>query len=92
MAYPEDLSFLFLSPTRIVYGARAASEVAVELGNLGCRKAVIVTDRFLLERTDLVRRLEKSLGAACVGVFADVPSDSGVHVVNEGHAFGACTW
>jgi alcohol dehydrogenase len=86
MAYnAEDLSFLFFSPTRIVYGVGSAGDVAVELRNLGCSKAVIVSDRFLYDRTGLVKKIERSLGSMCVGVFADVPSDSGLHVVNQGY-------
>ena len=87
MAYTEDLSFLFFSPTRVVYGVDSSNDVAVELRNLGCTKAVIVTDRFLSEETGLVKKIEKSLGTLCVGVFADVPSDSGLHVVNQGYQF-----
>jgi aldehyde dehydrogenase (NAD+) len=87
MAYTEDLSFLFYSPTRVVYGVNSANDVAVELRNLGCAKALVVTDRFLMETTDLVKKIEKSLGDMCVGVFADVPSDSGVHAVNQGYQF-----
>jgi aldehyde dehydrogenase (NAD+) len=87
MAYDEDLSFLFFSPTRIVYGVGSGGDVAMELSNLGCARAVLVTDRFLYENTDLVKKIEKSLGDLCVGVFADVPSDSGLHVVNAGYAF-----
>lgn len=81
----EDLSFLFYAPTRIVYGVRSAGDVAMELHGLGCEKALLVTDRLLYDSTDLVKGIEKTLGDACVGVFADVPSDSGVHVVDQGY-------
>jgi alcohol dehydrogenase class IV len=87
MAYTEDLSFLFYSPTRVDYGVNSAADVAVELGDLGCRRAVIVTDRFLLENTDLVTKLERALGTMSAGIFADVPPDSGVHVVDQGYEF-----
>jgi alcohol dehydrogenase class IV len=87
MAYTEDLSFLFYSPTRVVYGINSAADAALELGGLGCSRAVIVTDRFLLENTDLVTKLEKTLGAMSAGIFADVPPDSGVHVVDQGYEF-----
>ncbi|OFW58641.1 MAG: hypothetical protein A2133_07920 [Actinobacteria bacterium RBG_16_64_13] len=83
----EDLSFLFFAPTRIVYGVNSAADVAVELRNLGCDKAVIVTDQSLYDNTDLVKKIEKTLGTMCVGVYSDVPSDSGLHVVNRGYAF-----
>jgi aldehyde dehydrogenase (NAD+) len=88
MAYrAEDLSFLFYTPTRIVFGVGAAGDVAVELRNLGCEKAVLVTDRWLYDNTDLVSKIEKWLGDLCAGVFADVPSDSGLHIINQGYEF-----
>jgi alcohol dehydrogenase class IV len=87
MPYSEDLSFLFYSPTRVVFGANSSNDVGVELRSLGCSKAVIVTDPFLYEKTDIVKMVEKALGPACVGIFYDVPADSGVHVVNKGYEF-----
>lgn len=83
----QDLSFLFFSPTRIVYGVGSADDAGVELRNLEVDRAVVITDRFLRESTDLVKGVEKALGAACAGVFSDVPSDSGLHVVNQGYEF-----
>jgi alcohol dehydrogenase class IV len=88
MSYGGDLSFLFFNPTRVVFGDGASSDAAVELRGLGRSRALVVTDRFLAEKTDIVAKIVKSLGSACVGVFSDVPSDSGVHVVNAGAAFG----
>jgi len=60
----------------------------VELAGLGRKRALVVTDRQLAEKTDIVGRVTRALGAACAGVYADVPADSGVHVVNEAAAFG----
>jgi alcohol dehydrogenase len=88
MEYPADLSFLFTNPTKIVFGAGSSGDAGVELRALSCRKALIVTDRFLSEKTDIVKRIAKSLGDACAGIFSEVPADSGVHVVNAGAAFG----
>jgi alcohol dehydrogenase len=87
MGYDADLSFLFYTPTRIVFGANSANDVAVELQNLGCTKAVIVADPFLHAKTDIIAKIEKKLGAMSVGVFSEIPSDSGVHVINKGYAF-----
>lgn len=88
MGYDCDLSFLFTAPTRIVFGAGASSDVGVELGSLGRARALVVTDRSLSEKTDVAARVERSLGKACVGVFRDVPPDSGVHVVDAGAELG----
>ncbi|HPQ72045.1 MAG TPA: iron-containing alcohol dehydrogenase [bacterium] len=87
MSYSEDLSFLFFCPTRIVYGVNTAADAGIEMRSLGCEKVILVTDPFLFEKTDAVKKIEKSLGSMCVGVFSDVPSDSGLHVVNQGYEF-----
>ncbi|MGA2478640.1 MAG: iron-containing alcohol dehydrogenase [Spirochaetia bacterium] len=91
MGYPADLSFLFMAPTRIVFGAGTSRDAPMELTALGCRRALIVTDTFLREKTLIVTRIQKALGAACAGVFSDVPPDSGVHVINAAAGMGrAC--
>ena len=88
MGYPGDLSFLYMAPTRVVFGAGASADVGVELGALGGEKALVVTDRHLAEKTDIVSRVTRALGGRCGGVFADVPADSGVHVVNKAADYG----
>lgn len=88
MEYPADLSFLFMNPTRVVYGVGSSAEVAPELAGLGCRKALVVTDALLAGKADVVGKITKTLGPACAGVFSDVPADSGLHVVNVGAELG----
>lgn len=84
MTYEGDLSFIFTNPTRVLFGAGVHREVKLELLAAGGSKALIVTDALLVENTDIPKRVQQALGDACVGVFSDVPSDSGVHVVDEG--------
>lgn len=88
MGYPADLSFLFTAPTRIVFGTGTSGDAAMELSALECRRALVVTDAFLREKTGIVARIQKALGAACAGVFSNVPPNSGVHVVDAGAAAG----
>ena len=88
MGYPADLSFLYTAPTRIVFGQGSARDVGVELAGLGREKALVVTDRHLAEKTDIVSRITRALGSRCAGVYADVPADSGIQVVNKAAAFG----
>jgi len=88
MEYPADLSFLFMNPTRVVYGAGSSAEVAPELTGLGCRRALVVTDKVLAAKADIVGKITRALGPACAGVFSDVPADSGVHTVNAGAELG----
>lgn len=61
----------------------------MELRRLGCSRAVIVTDLFLHNEIELTKKIEKSLGSKCVGVFDEVPSDSGVHTVHAGTQFAS---
>ncbi len=88
MGYPADLSFLFLSPTRIVFGPGSSAEAGIELASLGCRRALVVTDRLLAEKTDIVGRVVRALGGACAGVFSEVPAESSVEAVNAGAEAG----
>lgn len=88
MSYPADLSFLFTAPTRIVFGAGSVTDIGVELRGLGRSRALVVTDAHLREKTDVVERVGRSLGSLCAGIYSDVPSDSGVHVVDAGARFG----
>jgi alcohol dehydrogenase class IV len=86
MGYDTELAFLHYAPTRIVYGAGALSELPSELGNLGCERAMIVTDKDLAAHTDLVERVRKTLGSRCAGIWAEVEPDSSVAVVDGGAA------
>jgi alcohol dehydrogenase class IV len=87
MAYDDSLSFLHYAPTRVVFGAGSLTEAAPELDQLGVSRAVIVTDRVLAEKTDLVTKLRGVLGARCAGVYADAIPDSGLHIVDAGAAY-----
>jgi alcohol dehydrogenase len=87
MSYGADLNFSLVQPTRIVFGDGAVGELQIELKRLGVERAVIVTDTILREKTDLVARVEKSLGARCAGVYDGVIPDTGVEVIDQGAAF-----
>ncbi len=89
MDYPSDLSFLFYSPTRIVFGPGSARDVGAELEGLVARRALLVTDKNLRGHTDIVARVEKALGSSLVGVFDEVPADSDVEAVEAGAAFAS---
>jgi alcohol dehydrogenase class IV len=88
MPYDASLNFVFWSPTKIVFGENTALDVSIEVGNLKCKKALIVTDRDLAKNTDIPERIKKVLGNLCVGIFTDVEPDSGIHIVNQGAKLG----
>ncbi len=87
MDYAKTLNFVFRLPTKVIFGSGAAKEAGMEVDELKRTKALIVTDRDLV-KTDLVKIVQKALGAKCVGVFSDVTPDSGVHIVNAGAEYG----
>ena len=88
MPYDANLNFVFWSPTKIVFGENTALDVSIEVENLNCKKALIVTDRDLAKNTDVPGRIKKVLGNLCVGIFTDVEPDSGIHIVNQGAKLG----
>jgi alcohol dehydrogenase len=84
MRYGSDLSFLHFSPTKVVFGHRSLGELPSELDGLGVSRVLVVTDAVLASKTDLVARVEKTLGRRFAGVYADVVPDSGVGIVDRG--------
>jgi alcohol dehydrogenase class IV len=88
MPYDASLNFVFWSPTKVVFGENTALDVAIEVENLKCKKALIVTDRDLVRNTDIPERIKKALGNLSVGIFSDVEADSGIHIVNHGAKLG----
>ncbi|MEW6376801.1 MAG: iron-containing alcohol dehydrogenase [Thermodesulfobacteriota bacterium] len=88
MPYDANLNFVFWSPTKIIFGEKAALDVAIEVETLKCKKALIVTDKDLAKNTDIPEKIKKTLGNLCVGIFSDVEADSGLHIVNQGAKLG----
>jgi len=87
MAYDPDLSFVYFGPTKVIFGnGSSAQEVESEMGALGCSRAVVVTDQGII-KAGLLEKITASLGAKCVGVYSDIPQDTGIDVVNSASAF-----
>jgi len=83
MSYDSDLAFIYGGPTKIVFGDGSSKDTESEMSILGCGRAVIITDKGIIS-AGLVDRVAESLGNKCVGIFSDVPQDSGIEVVNNG--------
>ncbi len=83
-----SLNFVFWSSTKVVFGENTALDVAIEVENLKCKRALIVTDKDLFTNTDIPEKIRKALGNLCVGIFSDVEPDSGIHIVNQGAKLG----
>jgi alcohol dehydrogenase len=84
MAYGADLNFSVYQPTRVVFGDGTVGELALECKRLGIERAMIVTDRVMRERTDVVARVEKALGARLGAIYDGVIPDTGVACIDEG--------
>jgi alcohol dehydrogenase class IV len=87
MHYSNDLNFIFYTPTRIIFGEGCLRELPSEISRLSAGKSLLLTDDFLRKRTGLVEKAEKMLGNRCAGIFSDIPSDSGVHVIQNAYEF-----
>jgi len=77
------LEFLFTLPTRIVFALGSAREAGLELDRAGGTRCVLVTDRFLRERTNMTSRVEAALGARLACVYDGVVPDAPVATVEE---------
>jgi len=87
MVYDESLSFVYFGPTKIIFGSGSStSELESEMSALGRSRAVVVTDPGII-KAGLAEKIIKTLGNKCIGVFSDVPQDTGIDVVNRGAAF-----
>jgi alcohol dehydrogenase class IV len=72
MSYGADLSFSIYQPTRVIFGDGTVGELALECKRLG------------RERTDVVARVEKALGARLGAIYDGVIPDTGVEIIDEG--------
>jgi aldehyde dehydrogenase (NAD+) len=82
MRYEADLNFNYFAPTKVIFGQGAVAELPMEVKALG-NKAFLVTDPGLIE-TGLVDQVKETLGDLLAGLYADVPQDSGMTVVDKG--------
>jgi aldehyde dehydrogenase (NAD+) len=86
LAYDRDLSFIYYNPTKVVFGENSVREVALEIDALGGSRAVVVTDRGVVE-AGLAGKVEEALGRKHAATYDRVIQDSGYHIVNEGAEF-----
>jgi len=86
MTYGSDLAFSVFQPTRVVFGDGTVSELPLECKRLGVERLVVVTDKVLREKTDVVARVEKALGPRLALVYDGVIPDTGVDVIDLGAA------
>lgn len=83
MAYDRELAFVYRNPTKLVFEENSVNEVGMEVDELNCSRAFVVTDKGVAE-AGLAERVEKALGNRHVGTFDGCIQDSGIHIINEG--------
>lgn len=87
MIYDQNLSFVYFGPTKVIFGNGASTqELESEIDTLHCSRAVVVTDQGLI-KAGLPDKIVKSLGSKCVGVYSDIPQDTGIDVIDKAAAF-----
>ncbi|MBX7147931.1 iron-containing alcohol dehydrogenase [bacterium] len=77
--------FQFNVPTKIVYGENLSADFAAELDLIPISKYFIVTDKIIRD-LGLITGIEegiKNAGREVTGIFSEVPSDSGVSVIEK---------
>ncbi len=82
MAYDRDLEFVYRNPTKLVYREGALTDLGVEVDELKCKKAFIVTDKGIVS-AGLIEGVEKVLSHRLVGIYDRCIQDSGYHIINE---------
>ncbi len=86
MGYDNDLSFEYNNPTKIIFGENCTRDIRLEIEGLGCSKALIVTDKGVVE-AGLTGQIEEILGDSCVGIYDRIVQDSDFALINEGAAY-----
>jgi len=81
------MSFIFNLRTKVVVGKNSLNELPIELEKNGVKKALIVTDKILREKTDVVKRVEQVLSESRFPyvVFDEVKPDSECSIVNRAY-------
>ncbi|OFW60923.1 MAG: hypothetical protein A2W01_12150 [Candidatus Solincola sediminis] len=86
MAYDRDLEFVYRSPTKLIFRENAVKDAGIEVEELGCSRALIVTDKGIVD-AGLVEPVEKALGKRHAGTYDKCIQDSGYDVVNKATEF-----
>jgi alcohol dehydrogenase len=87
MSYDADLNFVYAHTHKTVFGSNVVKDLGTYVSEMGLKKAVVITDSFLAEKTDLLERVKKALGHLYAGAFTGVIPDPTAPSVDEGAAY-----
>ena len=82
-------SFVFNCPTKVLFGEHESASLTTFADELGIKKPLLITDRFLMEHgviAPIIESLEDS--GFDYETFLDVPPDSDIDAVNKAAEFG----
>lgn len=88
MDYGAELGFTFVHTPKVIFGENALAEVGTLLSDLRASRALLVTDRFLAEKTGLVTRLRKAAAGRIAGEFLDVVPDPTAESIDQAAELG----
>ena len=82
-------------PSRVIFGRGRVDELKEEVGNLGGKRALLISGKTVAEKTDAVHRTAAGLGNTLVGTFSRLtqraPMDAAVQVTRMALDAGADT-
>ena len=84
--YKKVDGFSYLCPTNVIAGHGALAAINKTMADLGCRRALIVTDPGVRE-AGLADLAGSALADFCVGIFDQVPPDPDLETVDAATAF-----
>jgi aldehyde dehydrogenase (NAD+) len=84
--YPPSDTFAYWGPTKLNCGPGSVATLAKEINRLGGKRAVVITDKGLVE-AGVVDTVKKAAGDACVGVFDGVEPDTGHDIIDQATEF-----
>lgn len=87
MKYDADLNFVYAHTHKVAFGVNVVKDLGTFVSEMGLKKAVVITDSFLAEKTDLLERVKKTLGPLFAGAFTGVIPDPTAPSVDEGAAY-----
>jgi Alcohol dehydrogenase, class IV len=77
-------NFIFNLRTKVVVGKDTINEIPVELDRLGVSKVLIITDKIISEKTDIINKIKEVLdGRKKYVLFDDVKPDSECSIVDR---------
>jgi aldehyde dehydrogenase (NAD+) len=81
LSYPRSTGFSWAGGTKLTVGPGRSAGVADEVGKLGCKRVLLISDRGI-EKAGLLAGIKGALGSYLKATFIEVPQDSGLDTVD----------